>query len=207
MELTNEIHYAAFRTAFVLTMDCMLRDSLGEQHPIAQPGGFLDVYPLLHGTAPQIQLECLLLTWGHLHEIDKSLTPFDHGVIHAACEALAKMGELTTCSALCSVWNGPKLMTTARDHWLTSKVRVLQLTQDQKMASELVRLGKKIDDQPPVSAAFSATEALDPMAELLNVVGCWRASGDVILGSTGLLTEEEQDILRFFFEEQPGLLG
>ncbi len=207
MAFINEIYYAAFRTAFVLTMDCMLRDSLDKQRPIAPAGGFLDVYPLLCGTAPQIQLECLLMTWGHLQEIDKSLTPFDHGVIHAACEALAKMGELTTCSALCSVWNGPKLMTTASDHWLTSKVRVLQLTQDQKMASELARLEEKIDDRPPVSAAFSASEALDPMAELLNVVGCWRASGDIILRSTGLLTEEEQDILRFFFEEQAGLLG
>ena len=40
MSFTDEIHYAAFRAAFVLTLDCMLRESLALQHAVARPGGF-----------------------------------------------------------------------------------------------------------------------------------------------------------------------
>ena len=206
MSFTDEIHYAAFRAAFVLTLDCMLRESLDHQNAVARPGGFLDVYPLLLGTAPQIQLECLLQTWDHLQDSETPLTPFDHGVINAACEALAKMGELTTRPTLSSVWKGPKLMDTACDHWITSKVRALQLTLDEKTSGELVRLEEKLDDHKPVSSTFLKIGTPDPAEELLNAVGRWRAASDVILGSKGLLTDEEQDILRIFFEEQSGLL-
>jgi hypothetical protein len=41
--------------------------------------------------------------------------------------------------------------------------------------------------------------------ELLDMVGRWVAQKDLILGSEGLLTRDEQDILRAFFEEHPGL--
>lgn len=206
MSFNDEIHYAAFRAAFVLTLDCMLRESLDHQNAVARPGGFLDVYPLLLGTAPQIQLECLLRTWDHLQESEAPLTQFDHGVINAACNALATMGEQTTLPTLSSVWKGPKVMVTACDHWLTSKVRALQLTLDEKMSNELVRLEDKLDDHNPVSATFSRIATPCHSEELLTVVERWRASGDVVLGSKGLLTEEEQDMLRIFFEEQSGLL-
>lgn len=206
MSCNNEIHYAAFRAAFVLTLDCMLREALNHPHAVARPGGFLDIYPLLRGTAPQIQLECLLRTWDHLQAGETPLTPFDHSVTNAACEALAKMGELTTRPTLNSVWKGPKLMATTCDHWLTSKVRVLQLTLDEKTSGELVRLEDRLDDHNPDSTTFSRSETRGPSEELFSLVGCWRASAEVVLGSKGLLTEEEQDLLRVFFKEQSGLL-
>ena len=205
MSFSDEMHYAAFRAAFVLTLDCMLRESLDHENAVARPGGFLDVYPVLQGTAPQIQLECLLRTWDHLQS-GETLTQFDHGVMNAACEALAKIGELTTRSTLSSVWKGPKLIATACDHWVASKVRALQLTLDEKTTSELMRLAEKLDDHMPVSATISGTGTQGPCEELLTVVGRWKASGEVVLGSKGLLTEDEQDILRIFFEEQAGLL-
>ncbi len=43
--------------------------------------------------------------------------------------------------------------------------------------------------------------------ELLDLVGRWVARKDLILGSEGLLTQDEQDILRAFFEEHPGWRG
>ena len=206
MSFNHEIHYAAFRAAFVLTLDCMLRESLDLPNAVARPGGFLDVYPLFLGTAPQIQLECLLRTWDQLLASETPLTQFDDAVINAAFEALAKMGELTTTPTLSSVWKGPKLMATACDHWVTSKVRALQLAFDQTTSSKSVRLERKLDDHNPVGATISEIEAPSPSEEFLTVVGRWRASGDVVLGSNGLLTEEEQDLLRVFFEEQSGLL-
>ncbi|MEJ7595889.1 MAG: hypothetical protein WKF77_30625 [Planctomycetaceae bacterium] len=206
MSFTDEMHYAAFRAAFVLTLDCMLRESLDHQNAVARPGGFLDVYPVLQGTAPQIQLECLLSTWDHLQSGETTLTQFDHGVMNAAFETLAKMGEMKTRSTLASVWKGPKLIATACDHWVTSKVRALQLTLDEKTTSELIRLAGTLDDHMSGSATISRTGTQEPCEELLTVVARWKASGEVILGSKGLLTEDEQDILRIFFEEQSGLL-
>ena len=70
MSFTDEMLYAAFRAAFVLTLDCMLRESLDRQQMRRQASGFLDVYPVLQGTAPQIQLECLLQTWDHLQQAE-----------------------------------------------------------------------------------------------------------------------------------------
>lgn len=206
MSFTDEMLYAAFRAAFVSTLDCMLREALDGQNSVSMSGGFLDVYPVLQGTAPQIQLECLLQTWDHLQDSRAPLTHFDHGVINAAYEALAKMGELTTSPSLSRVWKGPRLIATACDHWVTTKVRVLQLTLDEKASSEFVRLESKLHDHNLVSAAFSRAGTPESFEELIVVVGRWRASGDVILGSKGLLTEDEQDILRVFFEEQSGLL-
>jgi len=206
MSFNNEIHYIAFRAAFVLTLDCMLREALDHPNAVASGSGFLDVYPLLLGTAPQIQLECLLRTWDHLQTSETPLTQFDHIVTNAAYEALAKLGELTTRSTLSSVGKGPRLLATACDHWLTSKVRALQLTLDEKTSNELVRLEDKLDDHNPESITFSRTGTPGPSEELLTIIGRWRASADVVLGSKGLLTEEENDLLRVFFKEQSGLL-
>jgi len=206
MSFTDEMLYAAFRAAFVLTLDCMLREALDRQNAVARPGGFLDVYPVLQGAAPQIQLECLLRTWDHLQQSEKPLTQFDHGVINAAYESLAKMGELTTRPTLSSVWKGPKSISTACDHWVTSKARVLQFDLDEKTSSEVVRLGARLVDHGPGSAVFSGAGCAGPAEEWLTIVGRWTASGDVLLGSKGLLTNDEQDMLRIFFEEQSGLL-
>ena len=206
MSFTDEMHYAAFRASFVLTLDCMLREALDRQNAAVRPGGFLDVYPVLLGTAPQIQLECLLGTWDHLQRGETPLTQFDHGVINAAFEALAKMGELTTRPTLSSVWKGPKSIATACDHWVTSKVRALQLALDETTSSELVRLERRLDDHSPVSATFQGNGTPGSADEIFTFVGRWRASRDIVLGSTGLLSDEEQDILRIFFEEQSGLL-
>jgi hypothetical protein len=40
----------------------------------------------------------------------------------------------------------------------------------------------------------------------MGLVGRWQAQKSVLLGTEGLLTQDEQDILRAFFEEHPGLV-
>lgn len=206
MSVTDEMHYAAFRAAFVLTLDCMLREALDRENSAARPGGFLDIYPVLLGTAPQIQLECLLKTWDHMQREETQLTQFDQGVINAAFEALAKMGEMMTRPSLSNVWKGPKLISTSCDHWVTSKARTLQLSQDETASGALVRLERRLDDHTAVSARLPAGEISIATDAVFTVVGRWKAAKDVVLGSKGLLTDEEQDILRIFFEEQSGLL-
>ena len=206
MSFTDEMLYAAFRAAFVLTLDCMLRETLDRHHSIARATGFLDVYPVLQGTASQVQLECLLQTWEHMQAPEVTLSPLDNSVVNAAYATLAKMGELSTRPTLPSVWKGPKSIETSCDHWVSSKSRALQLVIDEKTSSVLIRLEAKLDDQRQTLPMFSSKEAQATVEDLISIVGRWTASREIVLGSKGLLTEDEQDILRIFFAEQSGLL-
>lgn len=206
MPSNDEMLYAAFRAAFVMTLDCLLRESLDREKSTANPCGFLDVFPVLQGTAPQIQLECLFQTWDRLDRQTTEFSPLDHCVVYAGYDALAKMGQMSARPNLKSTWKGPNLLTTTNDHWVTSKARVRQLALDEKTASLVVRIQDKMNDHLPYEAAFSAAEQADFNDDITDIVGRWIASRDIILGSVGLLTDEEQDLLRIFFEEQSGLL-
>ena len=206
MSFPDEMLYAAFRAAFVVTLDCMLRESLDRHHLAAKTSGFLDVYPVLKGTAPQIQLECLLSTWEHLQQTGSGLSSFDNCVINAAYEALAKMGELTTRPSLSNVWKGPVEMVTAADHWVASKVRAVQLLTDEKSARELAQMEAELADERAVPGSNTGSCSQKTVDELIFIVGRWTASAAIVLGSKKLLTDDEQDLLRAFFEEQTGLL-
>jgi hypothetical protein len=206
MPSNDEMLYAAFRAAFVLTLDCLLRESLDRQKSTANPGGFLDVYPVLQGTAPQIQLECLLQTWDRLNRPHTDFTPLDHCVIYAGYEALAKMGQLSARPNLTSTWKGPNTIATTNDHWVTSKARVRQLAMDETIANLVMQIQHKMDDHHPMEPVIFGTEKASSDGDIIEIVGRWIASRDIVLGSVGLLTHEEQDLLRIFFEEQQGLL-
>ena len=206
MSFSDEMLYAAFRAAFVVTLDCMLRESLDQQHTAARASGFLDVYPVLRGTAPQIQLECLLGTWDHVYRGENQLSRLDACVMDAACDTLARTGEQESRTTLASVWRGPLTLKTAPDHWVTSKIRVLQLAMDESHADELAQLGHALNDRGTSPHELRPLETSAPMDDLLTIVGRWTASKVILLESRGLLTEAEEDILRIFFEEQPGLL-
>ncbi len=206
MPINDEMLYAAFRAAFVMTLDCLLRESIDREKSTANPGGFLDIFPVLQGTAPQIQLECLLQTWDRVGRQTTELSPLDHCVVHAGYEALAKMGEMSARPNLKSAWKGPNPLVTTNDHWVTSKARARQLTLDEKISRLVMRIQDKMNDDQPYEAAFSGDEQTCSNDDITDIAGRWIASRDVILGSVGLLTDEEQDLLRIFFEEQSGLL-
>ena len=97
-------------------------------------------------------------------------------------------------------------MAIANDHWVTSKARARQLALDEKMDNLVVQIENKMNDQLASEAVFSGLEQTSPKVEISDIVGRWTASREIVLGSVGLLTDEEQDLLRIFFEEQSGLL-
>ena len=206
MPFNDEMLYAAFRAAFVVTLDCLLRESLDRQHSTAIPGGFLDIYPVLQGTAPQIQLECLLQTWDHLNRQEIELTALEHCVVNAGYEALAKMGQMAARPNLTTAWKGPRSIDTASDHWVTSKARVRQLAMDEKTDGMIRRIAGKLDDHHATMPMFFEPEPPSSCGDPTEIVGRWIASKEIVFGSNGLLTNEEQDLLRIFFEEQSGLL-
>ncbi|HRA88386.1 MAG TPA: hypothetical protein PK992_09955 [Planctomycetaceae bacterium] len=206
MFLTDEMLYAAFRAAFVHTLDCMLRETLEQQHSSKRGSGFLDVYPVLQGAAPQIQLECLLDTWDHLNRGESRMTRLNTCVVNAALESLAKMAGQESQITLASVWRGPVHLNTGADHWVISKVRALQLAMDESTSSQLEGLSEHLSDRGISPCGIHGRETKGSTDDLLAIVGRWTASKTIMLESQGLLTQDEQDILRVFFEEQPGLL-
>jgi hypothetical protein len=206
MPSIDEMPYLAFRAAFVMTLDCLLRESLDREKSAANPGGFLDVFPVLKGTAPQIQLECLFQTWDRLNRQPTEFTPLDHCVVDAGYAALAKMGQMSARPNLKSAWKGPNSVITANDHWVTSKAKVRQLAIDETTANLITKIQSKMDDHKPMDSTFFQCEESSFSGHVSDIVSRWTASRDIVLGSVGLLTHEEQDLLRIFFEEQSGLL-
>lgn len=203
--LNSEVTYASLRAGFMITLDCLLRDSLNQSESANGPFGFLDRIPRLAGTAPQIQLECLLTTWNALQDESRViLSPMDRFVCMAATELLAQLCAENNQRILHMVWQGPRTLATNPDFWLYSKIRCFQAGQDWSaiiyptVADENAHDFGQIQDLPGLSGEND---------ELLNTVGRWRADGAVLLNSGGLLNVTEQDIVRTFFEEHPELLG
>ena len=62
-------------------------------------------------------------------------------------------------------------------------------------------------DPSPWLAGDTVSDTDSAREELMELVGRWRMRREQILAGAGLLTSEEIEILREFFEEHPGLVG
>jgi len=208
-ELTpsRQITYVALRAAFVTTLDSLLQHSLDPLSNGQRSHEFFGCFPTLHGTAPQIQLECLLRTW-HRWNQSEFLEPdlLDEFVLYAAFETLARIASDSHNKSLRVVLNGPHTTLLKSDQWLASQARCLLICPPSAPQSSLFREMSQIDRRGPAFVSESPTEPDAAMEELLSLVGRWVAQKSVVLGSHGLLTQDEQDLLRAFFEEHPGLV-
>jgi hypothetical protein len=88
----------------------------------------------------------------------------------------------------------------------TCALPILQICPANPPRIPLFRELSQPDGQARTSPSASPNEPDSAQQELLDLVGRWVAQRDVILGSKGLLTQDEQDLLRAFFEEHPGLV-
>ncbi|MBL8819240.1 MAG: hypothetical protein JNL58_24630 [Planctomyces sp.] len=207
----SELCYAAFRAAFLTTLDSMLRDFLQPEGASNGQNGFLDRIPLLTSSAPHVQLDCLFSTWRKIQDQSELLTTLDCCVYHAAMDTLAELSLSTECQTLKLAWRGPQPIRTGITHWLYSQVRCLQVGMSWEswratpgMLSPSVQYqfvtrmpGDSLDHDNELSA----------VGLLLEVVGRWKVNERILRNSDGLLTDNEQGMIRAFFEEHPGLLG
>ncbi len=210
-EFTSSYHcqitYAALRAAFVTTLDSLLRYSLDPGSMSTQSTGFMFCFPMLNGTAPQIQMECLFQTWARLQQnSEEPMELLNELVLYGAYETLARIAGEKPGPSLKMVMNGPGHIGKLPDHWLYSKTRCLQAASSKTAGPHFLRELSKIEDPGPWFDPEIDTPACEKREELLDLVGRWVARKDVLLGSIGLLTEDEKDILRAFFEEHPGLV-
>lgn len=202
-----QILYTAFRGAFVVTLDSLLRYSLDRDSFSSNGQGFMSCFPLLNGVAPQIQIECLFRTWNRIRQGETSeLEALDDLVIYGACESLAKITLEKKGYSLRAVHNGPRNLPTRSDIWLYSQTRCLQVAGSGAPDPHFLRRLSPI--QKPVTEADAefTTNWCEKREEILELVGRWVAHRQLLLGSEGLLTLDEQDMLRAFFEEHPGLV-
>ena len=200
-----EITYTAMRAAFVSTLDSLLRYALDPDTASENSSGFMSCFPMLNGMAPQIQMECLLRTWQRLAASTDAPALLDELVVYAALESLADVTSEKQSVSLRVVLNGPRVIPAAPDHWLLSKTRCKQIAGPTPRQTVFLRELQQIEDPCPWLESDMGSNWCETREELLDLVGCWVAQKDLILGSEGLLTKDEQDILRAFFEEHPGL--
>ena len=202
-----QITLAAFRAAFVTTLDSLLRYSLDPSAVYEQPAGIFDCYPMLNAVAPQIQLECLLRTWGHRDRgLFAAADVLDDCVLHAAHEALARIAIDRNPAALKIVLNGPRSTSAGANQWLCSQTRCLQVAGPKPLRRAFLQELKEIDEPRSLSRTKNSANSASDRDELLNLVGRWTADREIVLGSQGLLTPAEQGLLQAFFEEHPGLV-
>jgi hypothetical protein len=204
----DELAYLALRAAFVSTLNSLLRHALDSSENDDQHSGFLDRIPIMSAMAPQIQMECLLNTWERIKsDSDAELLPIDECVLHASFEELAGVSLLDDRSVLRQIWMGPKLPVTRPDCWLYSKVRTCQVARTTTTNVPLSTSSSMAGSDELHQLLHSFTERPLNSPDLLDFVGRWRASRETLLNSSGLLNENEQDMIRAFFEEHPQLLS
>jgi hypothetical protein len=202
-----QITYVALRAAFVTTLDCLLRYSLDPQSNCLCSHELFGCFPTLHGTAPQMQLEGLFRTWHRWNQSDvQEPDLLDELVLYAAFEALARIASDSRNKSLRVVMNGPHATYAKSEQWLTSQARTLLICPSSPPRHSLLREVSQLSQNTQKFRPESPEEPDAAKQELLGLVGRWVAQREVVLGSRGLLTQDEQDLLRAFFEEHPGLV-
>ncbi|MBL8810895.1 MAG: hypothetical protein JNM43_12015 [Planctomycetaceae bacterium] len=203
-----EITFTALRAAFVSTLDSLLRYSLDPGSICDHPTGFFHCFPMLNGMAPQVQMECLLRTWERWSQNHSSFPDLlDQCVLYGAYESLGRVSTAKNDQSLRVVLNGPRSRPELDDHWLTAKTRCLQVAGAGPVTVDLLRELVEPTDPSPWLAGDTVSETDSARDELMELVGRWRIRREQLLAGAGLLTSEEIEILREFFEEHPGLVG
>ncbi|MEY3459375.1 MAG: hypothetical protein RL215_2532 [Planctomycetota bacterium] len=197
------ITYLTLRAAFLCSLDSLLRNSLAPGHREESEGDFLRFYPPLSGMAPQVQMECVLKTWHRLNTTQRDFpSPLDARILYAATELLANLAADHQHPMLRVLFDGPRQIGHLNDHWLPARARCLQISRETRFSQgilEELALCETASEQilEPDSAACQG--------EILEILGKWRISGSLIQWGEGLLTADEKELVRDFFEEHPGL--
>lgn len=200
---TDEILYLAFRAAFVSTFDRVIAEFSIKSSP--PTSSFLDRLPLATGSAPQVQLDLLLQTWQKLQTDPEELSVVDQCVCYCATDELAMFGETENHQMLSRISNGPKQVRGMEPMWLTSKLRIVQITWPFAVDSAVLLrdeqflmadLDKKT--RPTLNSGSSA---------LLDVVGKWMVTPGIVSNASGLLTQTEQEELGCFFQQHQNLMN
>lgn len=168
--------------------------------------GFLDYLPLLEGTAIHVQLDQLMRTWNRIKREDSAtISVVDQCVCYCAASRLAWLGENQHRSRITDASAGPSPIRELDHLWISSKVRSQLLTfpvrfpglhslSNDEMLSPVLD-DPAIDDKP-----------IPERNDLLDLVGQWRISTNILANSVGLLDFAEREALAGWLWKHPQLL-
>jgi hypothetical protein len=199
----GNLTYVTLRAAFLLTLDSLMRYSLSPGRSEPNGSDFLHFYPPLSGMAPQIQMECVLRTWRRWSTRQADFpSPLEARILYAATELLASLAADRNSPLLRLVFEGPQNLHHLNDHWLPAKARCLQLTRESTFSRGILQ-ELTLSSDPQEQVLGSDSPAFE--GELMEVLGRWRANTEMLTWGKGLLTAQELELVRDFFEEHAGL--
>ncbi|HCP11255.1 MAG TPA: hypothetical protein DIT89_02875 [Planctomycetaceae bacterium] len=204
-QIPCDLTYVTLRAAFLLTLDGLLRYSLEPSKSERAGSDLLHFYPPLSGMAPQIQMETVLLTWNRWSNSGSpNLTPLEARILYAATELLASLATDRQNPLLRVVFEGPRDVHHLNDHWLPSRVRCLQLSRENGISRGILQ---ELTITSAPQEQILATECPAFEGEVLEALGRWRVQPQMLQWADGLLTDDEMELVRDFFEEHPCLFG
>jgi len=197
--------YLTLRAAFLCALDSLMHNCLAPSHSQRDEAeaDFLRFYPPLSGMAPQVQMECVLRTW-HRWSTQQADFPgaLDAQILYAATELLAHLASDNTHPMLRVLFEGPRRISHLNDHWLPARARCLQITRESRFSQGILE-ELSLSESP--GEQFLDPETAPFHGEIMEALGRWRVSGSLDQWGTGLLTAAEQELVRDFFAEHPGL--
>ncbi|HAV32600.1 MAG TPA: hypothetical protein DC058_22765 [Planctomycetaceae bacterium] len=198
-----DLTYVTLRAAFLLSLDGLLRYSLEPSKSERTGSDLLHFYPPLAGMAPQIQMETVLRTWNRwTHSNHSSPSPLEARILFAATELLASLATDRQNPLLRVVFEGPRDVHHLNNHWLPSRVRCLQLSRENGLSQGILQ-ELTISSAPCEQLVAAESPAFE--GEVLEALGRWRVHPQMLQWGEGLLTDDEMELVRDFFEEHPGL--
>ena len=206
--ISRDAWYLAFRAAFLSTFEVLSAERDGTIDEGSNSAtAYLEHIPLLSGCAVQVQIDCLLHTWQQLsQQPSRPLGPVEQCVCYCAINELARLGETENRSLLNDASAGPKPLSSVDRLWLASKIRLLQITWPFR-----VRTPNVMDDGRLLNADLDDPRHQPVSAEtrriLLDTVGAWQVSAEILSNSEGLLCADERQRLGCYLQNHPRLMN
>ena len=201
IQISHEQIYISFRAAWLTTFEALVSDVAGRRTEV---NGFLSQIPILAGTAPQVQLECLQNTWTRLREPTMTPDLLDRCVCFAATSELARLAEIEHRPRLQKAIEGPAPLSDVDLLWLAPKLRASLVTMP-------------VRDDVFSHSAFHRTISADLdrlsspdaglQSQILSVLGAWKVSAAILRSGQGLLSESEQEMLAAILSDNPRMVN
>ena len=205
----REVLHLAFRASYLKTFDSLVASFDMSPQPRDGAGhGFLSHIPLIAGCALQVQLDQLLQTWQILASGGGAeISDVDHCVCYCVASHLAHLGETDDQRSVQRAAEGLDGGQQIDYLWLASKLRTMQITWPFSAESGVIVRDHYLCELSMDLPASKAIERCSQRDALLELVGRWTVTPEIVSNANGLLTQHETLNLGAFFMNNPQLMN
>ena len=209
-QTARDILRLAFRVSYLKSFEGLKATFDAAEAPLEYEeltsDGFFTHVPLIAGCALQVQLEQLIQTWRRLSSGEGEVSDVDHCVCYCAASHLAELSEMEDQRSVRIAAEGIASLKSMDWLWLTSKLRILQITWPFAADSGVVVRDNYLADASLDVVAQRPIERCRQTDALLDLVGRWTVSAEILTDHCGLLTDAEFAMLSDFFGRHPKLI-